>query len=424
MILILLTSERLWMWILDERTILTSFPRRVGRNKPDSSGVHKSLRERLSTGEERIFSVFDLALIIIDQCSRVFFDRTKPRDDRPEVMDIFGNAVANLTHKKTLSYEIFWGQAEIYLSTSSTQHSKETAHTYLNINPEGALLKEGEDIIEELHMMGRIFTQQIQVVKDFKKALDNLNGNFEVDRLPGHLQDKLPHPRVAKQTIINAEELLEHIEERKNEITDLENEARRTVTQLHNLLTLKQQQASIIEARLALDRADQGNSQGRTILLFTLVTIIFLPMSFLTSFFGMENSTWTAAPLDIHTQVTYTFAISASIVVPVLILAFNKRSRYPFRWLYNRILKLPFASWFFEASSMPRKTIDNDYTSFRAGLNRARLQLHQLNSNSKPESVNSNNGNVTSSWSLGRGNSNGHRRSTPEKRIEESSNYV
>lgn len=78
-------------------TILTSFPRRWGRNKPDPSGVHKSLRERLRHVEPgRINSVFDLAFIIIDQCSRVFFDRTKPTDQRPEVMDIFSNTIAHI----------------------------------------------------------------------------------------------------------------------------------------------------------------------------------------------------------------------------------------------------------------------------------------------------------------------------------------
>jgi hypothetical protein len=42
-------------------TIITSFPRRWGRNKPDPSGVHKSLRERLeNTPEEEIQSVYDL----------------------------------------------------------------------------------------------------------------------------------------------------------------------------------------------------------------------------------------------------------------------------------------------------------------------------------------------------------------------------
>ena len=39
--------DQLWLWILDDHTIITSFPRRWGRNKPDPSGVHKCLREHL-----------------------------------------------------------------------------------------------------------------------------------------------------------------------------------------------------------------------------------------------------------------------------------------------------------------------------------------------------------------------------------------
>jgi len=78
-------------------TIITSFPRRWGRNKPDPSGVHKGIRDRLDDLQEGdIKSVYDLASIIIDQCSRVFFDRTKPIDERPEVLDIFANAIANV----------------------------------------------------------------------------------------------------------------------------------------------------------------------------------------------------------------------------------------------------------------------------------------------------------------------------------------
>jgi hypothetical protein len=32
----------------------------------------------------------------MDQCSMVFFDRTKLKDDRPQVLDIFANAIANV----------------------------------------------------------------------------------------------------------------------------------------------------------------------------------------------------------------------------------------------------------------------------------------------------------------------------------------
>ena len=101
---------------LHPETIITSFPRRWGRNKPDSSGVHKSLRETLKRNKE-IQSVYHLgklsrllfidiqllscsnrlqAFLIIDQCSKVFFDRTQPTDGRPEVMDLFTESIGNV----------------------------------------------------------------------------------------------------------------------------------------------------------------------------------------------------------------------------------------------------------------------------------------------------------------------------------------
>jgi hypothetical protein len=78
-------------------TIISSFPRRWGRNKPDSSATHRGIRDHLGKIESsQIKSIHDLALIIIDECSKVFFDRTKPIDQRPEVVDIFGSAISNI----------------------------------------------------------------------------------------------------------------------------------------------------------------------------------------------------------------------------------------------------------------------------------------------------------------------------------------
>ena len=76
--------DQLWLWILDDSqshivplcmvsghtelladTIITSFPRRWGRNKPDPSGVHKSLRERLDAKREEIKSIHHLGMSLI-----------------------------------------------------------------------------------------------------------------------------------------------------------------------------------------------------------------------------------------------------------------------------------------------------------------------------------------------------------------------
>lgn len=89
--------DQLWMWILDERTIITCFPRRYGANKHDNSGIHKSIRVRL--GEKRhpqIRSVFDLALIIFEECSNTFFNRTRIWDKQPHMLDAFSEAIGNI----------------------------------------------------------------------------------------------------------------------------------------------------------------------------------------------------------------------------------------------------------------------------------------------------------------------------------------
>ena len=78
-------------------TVISSFPRRWGRNKPDPSAVHRGIRDRLGDLDaDEIQSVYDLALIVIDECSKVFFDQTKALDQRPEVIDLFSSAISKI----------------------------------------------------------------------------------------------------------------------------------------------------------------------------------------------------------------------------------------------------------------------------------------------------------------------------------------
>ncbi len=87
--------DQLWIWILDEKTIITCFPKRYGANKNDASGIHKSIR----SGVEEIgsvYTVFELGLIIIDECSKTFFDRTRTLDRRPQVINEFSRAIGNI----------------------------------------------------------------------------------------------------------------------------------------------------------------------------------------------------------------------------------------------------------------------------------------------------------------------------------------
>jgi len=75
--------------------VITSFPRRWGRKKQDPSGVYRTIRERLDD-RPNLENVYDMATLMMDQCSRVFFDRTVPQDNRPDVIDMFANAIGDV----------------------------------------------------------------------------------------------------------------------------------------------------------------------------------------------------------------------------------------------------------------------------------------------------------------------------------------
>lgn len=84
-------------------TILTFFPRRWGRNNSDTSGIFEGICSRLEylrPGEVR--SAFDLALIIMNECSTFYSNRSKPSDERPQLLDIFANAVVRVVSTHTM----------------------------------------------------------------------------------------------------------------------------------------------------------------------------------------------------------------------------------------------------------------------------------------------------------------------------------
>ncbi|KAI1080443.1 hypothetical protein F5B20DRAFT_580109 [Whalleya microplaca] len=367
--------DQLWLWIIDDNTIITSFPRRWGRNKPDPSGVHKSLRERLQNGAEDITSLHHLALIIIDQCSRVFFDRIKPLDQRPEVMDLFASAIGNVTDLTAIAHESFWRNVAL-VSKDLIPNDKGIVRRrrLLDINPEGKLLQETQDIIEELRIMRQVFQEQIHVVKDFKRYLEppsrqETQGIIEELRImrrvfqeqthvaknskrslepPSHernseqdtnqVEHKMNDPY--NDAAHEAQVVLELIESRQSEIQDLEDSALRTYEQLKNLLSLKQQQTSIVEAKASLERADESIKQGRAIMAFTVVTIFFLPLSFFATFFGMNNSDINDAMwMTLNQQITWMFGLSTIVIALTISIAFSKWMRS----IAKLVLHVPYA---------------------------------------------------------------------------------
>lgn len=124
--------DQLWMWILDSRTIITCFPGQYGRQRHESSDVDKSIRTRIQNTTSQLGSVFDLGLIIIDECSNTIFDRAKASGGRPEMVDVFSARIGTIV---CYWYLIQRGQARDLSSQTSSETANKTCSRSFGSGP-------------------------------------------------------------------------------------------------------------------------------------------------------------------------------------------------------------------------------------------------------------------------------------------------
>jgi hypothetical protein len=119
----------------------------------------------------------------------------------------------------------------------------------------------------------------------------------------------------------------------------MDSEADDLYNSIHPLLELKQKYAAVFEARYARMQATAAATQGYTIMVFTIVTVIFLPMSFIAAMFAIDIEEFPRAPdgsrsLRLGYVSKYTFGVGLSISIPLIVVALtvDKIGRF-----YNRI---------------------------------------------------------------------------------------
>lgn len=130
----------------------------------------------------------------------------------------------------------------------------------MSLDPEGTLLREMKDILDELSIMMGIMTQQEAVARTFVKNIQRLksasrsssirnqsaNEKFVLLRpgsdIPGVSLDNLPDVAETIRFPRNStEDLLDALKDRKEELQFLQDAAEQTTESLKDLLELKQQ---------------------------------------------------------------------------------------------------------------------------------------------------------------------------------------
>ncbi|KAI1112875.1 hypothetical protein F5Y14DRAFT_419834 [Nemania sp. NC0429] len=345
-----LMVDQLWMWVLDARTLITCFPKRYGANKQDYSGVHKSIRTNLENlGSNQPRTVFELALIVLDECTTTFFDRAKSRDGRPQVIDEFSMAIGKIMTKQAVAFERLWrwtDEARKVFRSQGYMGIKKLHIPLLDINPEGKLDREIEDIIEELNIMLRISNTHQNIVKSFIEKAEHIldkNGQCRQSFHRNVPMDIDPTHENYMSFKLRATECQDRIDRHVKDLEGLRTSAKNTAADVLHLLTMKQQQASVVQAWQAVKQSEETIKQGRTIMVFTLATIVFLPLSFLTSVFGMNNREFGDNNWKLKDQLLYIFLISTGVVFVSLLFAFSSWIRASIWSTYAQVSTKVFA---------------------------------------------------------------------------------
>lgn len=318
----LLMVDQLWVWILGPELIVTSFPQRWQQPRSELPDLLSSLLEELDTQTGTpVPSIFALTTRLVMQCMSTA-DRASHRSRRTSVLEMFSSNVGDAMFEEVKLFSRFrlasatashWVKCLMGNLDDRKRQIRDLDTTYqqarnrteqqpvypqstniedriridepsfvedlLSIYDETRLLEEVKDIQDELGLLSQVLEDQQLVHKEilgtFGPAL--MLGPNSTD------QQKL-------QSILREQHL--SLQQRDSEIKGMEQQVHTVYRSLTDLLDHKQKHSNAIEARYgsgyARSQAAETAKVGRTLMIFTVVTIIFLPMSFLAAFFAIN----------------------------------------------------------------------------------------------------------------------------------------
>ena len=256
----------------------------------------------------RCIGVFDLFALLASRSITRFFEESSGA--YVDMLSIYRWAAANnVCHVPDMFASLFYESPLVntWLTLQAARHTellqafsnRQSGSDTEDVSTEGAeeltLILEVVDILDELNILILLFEKQVSVVADIKLYLVRFQPVYPVE----HLEDLVKEAEQLLQFVkTNTERLHGEVTQthklvshpRSKSLRLRESDSRHSL-QLLELLDLEQKAASLGEARVA-------TKQGQAVMLFTIITIIFvcqIPSSFLDT-----QLILTAPPILLH----------------------------------------------------------------------------------------------------------------------------
>jgi Mg2+ and Co2+ transporter CorA len=354
-----LMVDQLWVWVLGPSLIVTSFPQNWQHPRGEVPDLLGSILEEIDPRNGTpVQSVYELAACVVGHCLSSCdqtADNTK-QESRSSVLEMFGSSVGDAMNQEVILFSRFQKASEIasewvqalsdikqdaeeaqrnlekkYLSKTGEDTSRSTItgepifiEVLLNIHTETKLLEEVKDIQDELGIL-------LQVVDDQQGVHKDICATF------GPLLRTEGGPYQARSSgILDEQNML--LEQQRAEIENMLKQVKSTYKSITDLLDLKQKQANVFEARAARKLAVETARAGGTLMVFTIVTVIFLPLSFLAAFFAivLEGLPYNADDrLPLNFILKYVVGVGLSTALAFVLMAWHHHSAV--RWYQNAL---------------------------------------------------------------------------------------
>ncbi|KAE8353501.1 hypothetical protein BDV28DRAFT_148002 [Aspergillus coremiiformis] len=315
-----LMVDQLWLWVVDDKTVVTFFPKQEATTAEDKlyeqANLHSSIYNELNGDLARRFETAgDLAALIVLHAVTILLDRTLGRD--LQILRIFEESISILTESTTRSFKRFRTRGFITRpadynrtpegKTLTASEREERDRGVADQNREDlSTLLELRDIMDELGTILKLLEQQTATVK--------LMAQYFEDKGYGK---------------IFIDSALSRLEDYRTQVTDMRENAHLAQKAVENLLDLKQKQANVDESRITRWQAEVTQNQSQSVMIFTIFTVIFLPLSFFTSLFGVNVREWSGQ--ETNPSWAYVLAISGptsfGIILIALSMAFSESLR-------------------------------------------------------------------------------------------------
>lgn len=99
---------------------------------------------------------------------------------------------------------------------------------------------------------------------------------------------------------------------------------------------MAQRQAQVDDVRWSRLQTELASSQNLSVMIFTIFTVIFLPLSFFTSVFGMNTVEWENQPPTIGFIGEVSLPLSAFLILATLVAAFSSHVQVLFGKAWRR----------------------------------------------------------------------------------------